>query len=66
MFDSFEFDRKDAVDLWKILEPVITKFHGDAEKGNMLLLFTKVWAFSFARDVKERFKARIKNWKVDR
>ena len=32
MFDSFEFDRQDAVDLWKILEPVITKFHGDAEK----------------------------------
>ena len=28
---------------------------------NMLLLFTKVCAFSFARDVKERFKARIKN-----
>ena len=27
---------------------------------NMLLLFTKVCAFSFARDVKERFKARIK------
>ena len=26
----------------------------------MLLLFTKVRAFSFARDVKERFKARIK------
>ena len=32
MFDSFEFDRQDAVDLWEILEPVITKFHGDAEK----------------------------------
>ena len=28
---------------------------------HMLLLFTKVCAFSFARDVKERFKARIKN-----
>ena len=27
----------------------------------MLLLFTKVCVFSFARDVKERFKARIKN-----
>ena len=27
---------------------------------NMLLLFTKVRAFSFSRDVKERFKARIK------
>ena len=32
LFDSFEFDRQDAVDLWEILEPVITKFHGDAEK----------------------------------
>ena len=32
MFDSFEFDRQDAVDLWGILEPVFTKFHGDAEK----------------------------------
>ena len=32
MFDSFEFDRQDAVDLWKILESVITKFLGDAEK----------------------------------
>ena len=32
MFDSFEFDRQDAVDLWEILEPVITKFHGDAEE----------------------------------
>ena len=32
MFDSFEFDRQDAVDLWKILESVITKFHGDVEK----------------------------------
>ena len=28
---------------------------------NMLLLFTKVCVFSFARDVKERFMARIKN-----
>ena len=27
---------------------------------NMLLLFTKVFAFSFARDVKERLKARKK------
>ena len=27
---------------------------------NMLFLFTKVCAFSFARDVKERLKARIK------
>ena len=32
MFDFFEFDRQEAVDLWEILEPVITKFHGDAEK----------------------------------
>ena len=32
MFGSFEFDRQDAVDLWEILEPAITKFHGDAEK----------------------------------
>ena len=32
MFDSFEFDRQVAVDLWEILEPVITKFHGDAER----------------------------------
>ena len=32
MFDSFELDRQDTVDLWEILEPVITKFHGDAEK----------------------------------
>ena len=32
MFDSFEFDRQDAVDLWEIPEPVITKFHGDTEK----------------------------------
>ena len=32
MFDSFEFDRQNAVDLWEILEPVITRFHGDAEK----------------------------------
>ena len=32
MFDSFEFHRQDVVDLWEILEPVITKFHGDAEK----------------------------------
>ena len=32
MFDSFELDSQDAVDLWEILEPVITKFHGDAEK----------------------------------
>ena len=31
MFDSFEFDRQDAVDLWENLEPVITKFHGNAE-----------------------------------
>ena len=30
---------------------------------NMLLLFTKVCVFSFARDVKERFKARMKNAK---
>ena len=32
MSDSFEFDRQDAVDLWEIPEPVITKFHRDAEK----------------------------------
>ena len=32
IFDSFEFDRQDAVDLREILEPVITKFYGDAEK----------------------------------
>ena len=32
MFDSFELDRQDAVDLCEILEPVITKFYGDAEK----------------------------------
>ena len=31
MFDSFEFDKEDALDLWEIPEPV-TKFHGDAEK----------------------------------
>ena len=29
----------------------------------LMLLFTKVHAFSFARDVKERFKARIKKMK---
>ena len=32
VFDFFEIDRQEAVDLWEILEPVITKFHGDAEK----------------------------------
>ena len=32
MFDSFELNRQDAVDLCEILEPVITKFYGDAEK----------------------------------
>ena len=32
VFDCFGFDRKDAGDLWEILEPVITKSHGDAEK----------------------------------
>ena len=32
IFDSYEFDRQDAVHLWEILDPVITKFHGDAEK----------------------------------
>ena len=32
MFDSFESDRQDEVDSWEILEPVITKFHGNAEK----------------------------------
>ena len=32
MFDSSEFDRQDAVDLWEILERVITKFHEGAEK----------------------------------
>ena len=32
MFDSIEFDRQDVVDLWEILEPVITKLDGDAEK----------------------------------
>ena len=26
MFDSFEFDGENAVDLWEILEPVITNF----------------------------------------
>ena len=38
MFDSFEFDRQDAVDLWEILEPVIPKFHGDAEKFIVLFM----------------------------
>ena len=33
MFDSFEFDRQYAVDLWEILEPVITNYHGGAEKS---------------------------------
>ena len=33
---------------------------------NMLLLFAKVHAFSFGRDVKKRFKARIKNRNIDR
>ena len=32
IIDSFEFDRQDVVNLWKILEVVITKFHGNAEK----------------------------------
>ena len=32
MYDSFEFGRQDAVDLWEILEPVNTRFHGDAKK----------------------------------
>ena len=32
MFDYFGFDRQNAVDLWEILESVIKKFHGDAEK----------------------------------
>ena len=31
MVDSFEVDWQDAVDLWEVLEPVITKFHGDPE-----------------------------------
>ena len=30
---------------------------------NMLLLFTKVRAFSFARDIKERFEAKIRKSK---
>ena len=38
MFGFFEFDRQDAVDLWEILEPVITKFHGDAEKFIVLFM----------------------------
>ena len=33
IFDFIEFDRQDAVDLWEILEPVITNFQGDAEKS---------------------------------
>ena len=33
MFDSFGFEWQDVVDLWEILEPVITKFHWDAEKS---------------------------------
>ena len=32
MYDSFEFGRQDAVDLWEILEPVNTRSHGDAKK----------------------------------
>ena len=32
MFQSFDFDRKDTVDLWEIVEPVVTEFHGNAEK----------------------------------
>ena len=32
IFDYCEFYRQDAVHLWDILDPVITKFHGDAEK----------------------------------
>ena len=38
MFGFFEFDRQDAVDLWEILEPVIPKFHGDAEKFIVLFM----------------------------
>ena len=33
---------------------------------NMLLLFTKVCAFSFARDAKKDLRLESKNWKVDR
>ena len=45
------------------IEPKINKAISLNLLENMLLLFTKVHAFSFARDVKKRFKARIKKLK---
>ena len=42
MFDSFEFDRQDAVYLWEILEPAITKFHGDTENFCFLMVYCKI------------------------
>ena len=44
-------------------EPKVTKEIILNLLENMLLLFTRVCAFSFAKDVKERFKARIKKTK---
>ena len=43
------------------IEPKVNKEISLNLLENVLLLFTKVRAFSFARDVKERFKAKIKN-----
>ena len=34
LFDPCEFCRQDEVDLWEILRPVLSKFHGDAEIFN--------------------------------
>ena len=33
---------------------------------NMLLLYTKLCAISFARDVKKDVRLKLKNWKMDR
>ena len=46
------------------IEPKLNKEISLNLLENMLLLFTKVPAFSFARDVKETLKARIKKKKL--
>ena len=32
LFDLFELSRQDVVDIWKILMPVLSKFHRDSGK----------------------------------
>ena len=66
MFDSFEFDRQDAVDLWEILEPVITKFHENAEKFYCSfhgLLQDNLLPNNFGEDITVNEYIISRNWK---